>query len=74
MESFQFNEKGEISSTPEMLMKYLSHSMPAAVAAEECTNPDQSFTPTLLIPEYFPTDPIIAVPESLTSGFQLNGE
>lgn len=35
MESFHFNEKGEISRTQEMLMQYLSHSMSTTVVAGE---------------------------------------
>lgn len=49
VELFQFIEKGQMSRTPEILMKYLSHSTSAAVAAWEFTNSGQSSTPTLLL-------------------------
>lgn len=49
VELFQFNEEGEISRTPGILMKYLSQSMAVAVPARECTNRDHSSTPTLLL-------------------------
>lgn len=76
VELFQFKEKEEISRTPEMFLKYLSHSMSVVAVAWECTAPDQSYSPTMLLAdaEYFSTDPIIAVPERLTSGFQLNSK
>lgn len=45
---FQFKEQGEISNPPEVFMKYLSHSMSVAAVAWECTNPDQSSSPTML--------------------------
>lgn len=56
VELFQFNEKGEISRSPEILVKYLSHRMSAPVAAQGCTNPGQSPTATLLLagPWVFP--------------------
>lgn len=45
---FQFKEQGEISNPPEVFIKYLSHSMSVAAVARECTNPDQSSSPTML--------------------------